>query len=87
MSYGSPKKVEWMGQVMSVQPRIRLTRSFDQRSHTYPLAHGAFETARDLYLSQGRKPEWDSVVVDIVSEHGRKYSFMPAFRRIAGLQK
>lgn len=35
MSFGSPQKMEWMGQVKSVQPRIRLTRSFDQRSHTY----------------------------------------------------
>ena len=28
-------KVEWSGTVRSVEPRIRLTRSFDQRSHTY----------------------------------------------------
>lgn len=28
-------KVEWQGDVISVQPRIRLTRSFDQRSHSY----------------------------------------------------
>lgn len=28
-------KTRWEGQVLSVQPRIRLTRSFDQRSHTY----------------------------------------------------
>ncbi|MFQ5599619.1 MAG: hypothetical protein ACE5G2_03605 [Candidatus Krumholzibacteriia bacterium] len=28
-------KVEWDGQLLSVQPRIRLTRSFDQRSHSY----------------------------------------------------
>jgi hypothetical protein len=28
-------KVEWTGTVTAVQPRIRLTRSFDQRSHTY----------------------------------------------------
>lgn len=53
----------------------------------YHLAHDAFETARDLYLGQGRKPEWDRIVVDVVSDHGRKYSFMPTFRRIAGLKK
>ena len=29
------EKVTWSGRVMSVQPRIRLTRSFDQRSHSY----------------------------------------------------
>lgn len=28
-------KVQWEGLVCSVQPRIRLTRSFDERSHTY----------------------------------------------------
>ncbi len=28
-------KLPWSGRIMSVQPRIRLTRSFDQRSHTY----------------------------------------------------
>jgi len=28
-------KLEWQGEVISVQPRIRLTRSFDQRSHSY----------------------------------------------------
>jgi hypothetical protein len=29
------QKVVWKGTITSVQPRIRLTRSFDQRSHTY----------------------------------------------------
>jgi hypothetical protein len=28
-------KLTWKGRVVSVQPRIRLTRSFDQLSHTY----------------------------------------------------
>ena len=28
-------KVEWQGEVLSVQPRIRLLRSFDERSHSY----------------------------------------------------
>jgi hypothetical protein len=28
-------KVDWGGVVLSVQPRTRLTRSFDQRSHSY----------------------------------------------------
>src|SRR3974390_2732634 len=28
-------KIAWSGRVIAVQPRIRLTRSFDQRSHTY----------------------------------------------------
>lgn len=29
------KKIRWRGSLISVQPRIRLTRSFDQRSHSY----------------------------------------------------
>ena len=28
-------KLRWSGKIISVQPRIRLLRSFDQRSHTY----------------------------------------------------
>jgi hypothetical protein len=28
-------KIAWSGMVIGVQPRIRLTRSFDQRSHSY----------------------------------------------------
>lgn len=28
-------KVSWSGKIISVQPRIRLTRSFDQRTHSY----------------------------------------------------
>ena len=29
------EKVTWSGRVVAVQPRIRLTRSFDERSHSY----------------------------------------------------
>ena len=29
------EKISWSGKLTSVQPRIRLGRSFDQRSHTY----------------------------------------------------
>ena len=31
----SGDKIAWQGGLLSVQPRIRLPRSFDQRSHTY----------------------------------------------------
>ena len=30
-----PGKLSWQGRLISVQPRIRLLRSFDQRSHSY----------------------------------------------------
>ncbi|MDZ7641438.1 MAG: hypothetical protein U5J62_05370 [Desulfurivibrio sp.] len=29
------EKVAWSGRIVSVQPRIRLMRSFDERSHSY----------------------------------------------------
>ena len=29
------EKIVWSGKVVSIQPRIRLTRSFDQRTHNY----------------------------------------------------
>ncbi len=32
---GGDSKIAWEGEVLSAQPRIRLTRSFDQRSHSY----------------------------------------------------
>jgi len=32
---GVRAKVLWNGKLISIQPRIRLTRSFDQRSHNY----------------------------------------------------
>ncbi|MFH1891883.1 MAG: hypothetical protein ABIK83_04290 [Candidatus Zixiibacteriota bacterium] len=40
MNHQNPKKaksdrVSWKGTLISVQPRIRLMRSFDERSHTY----------------------------------------------------
>jgi hypothetical protein len=28
-------KIEWSGRIVSLQPRIRLMRSFDERSHNY----------------------------------------------------
>lgn len=28
-------KLDWQGTVIGIQPRIRLTRSFDERYHTY----------------------------------------------------
>ena len=35
MRKGNREKVVWSGRVIAVQPRIRLTRSFDQRYHSY----------------------------------------------------
>ncbi len=32
---GPMPTISWQGTVLAVQPRIRLTRSFDERTHTY----------------------------------------------------
>ena len=32
---GGTAKISWSGEIISIQPRIRLTRSFDQRTHNY----------------------------------------------------
>ncbi|MGH8621453.1 MAG: hypothetical protein ACRET3_04875, partial [Burkholderiales bacterium] len=32
----SAAKLAWSGEVVAVQPRIQLLRSFDERSHAYP---------------------------------------------------
>ena len=32
---GTMDKIAWSGRIVSVQPRIRLTRSFDERYHGY----------------------------------------------------
>lgn len=34
MAGGSNRNEAWQGRVISIQPRIRLTRSFDERSHS-----------------------------------------------------
>ena len=36
MIAGMTTKLEWQGEVKAIQPRIRLLRSFDERSHSYP---------------------------------------------------
>ena len=35
MAVMNTKKIPWRGIVVGIQPRIRLTRSFDERQHTY----------------------------------------------------
>ena len=47
---GGDSKIAWEGEVLSVQPRIRLTRSFDQCSHGY-LERGHRRFAGSSYYS------------------------------------
>lgn len=54
-------KVDWQGEVVGVQPRVRLTRSFDQRSHSYLgyvlRVRGAFAgETRDFVVALGTCP-------------------------------
>jgi hypothetical protein len=56
---GADSKIAWEGEVLSVQPRIRLTRSFDQRSHSYLgyvlRIHGTLGgEAREFVVALGR---------------------------------
>jgi len=51
-------KLAWSGEVVAVQPRIRLMRSFDQRNHAYPgfalFLRGMLDgTARDFTVGIG----------------------------------
>jgi hypothetical protein len=52
------EKIPWQGVLISVQPRIRLSRSFDQRSHTclgYALRlHGGI-AAREFLVGVGER--------------------------------
>ena len=52
-------KIAWQGVLLSIQPRIRLTRSFDQRSHIYLgyalKVHGRVGTeAREFLVGVGQ---------------------------------
>ena len=38
--------IPWSGRLVSVQPRIRLTRSFDEFHHTYQGTRRVFTTCR-----------------------------------------
>lgn len=51
------KKISFDGRVLGVQPRIRLTRSFDQRSHSYlgyvVRLSGYVDDRREMFFSVG----------------------------------
>lgn len=54
-----PTKMEWQGRVTAIQPRIRLMRSFDQRSHSYlgyllRIQGRLGEEAREFVVAIGR---------------------------------
>jgi hypothetical protein len=52
------------------------------KSASYPTALGHLERVRDILLEDGRTSDWDAIVSDIRSRHGRKSRFMPGFERL-----
>lgn len=49
------EKIQWSGMIVSVQPRIRLLRSFDERQHAYLGYSLAVETEGDiLHIAIGK---------------------------------
>lgn len=67
-------KLSWQGQIISVQPRIRLLRSFDQRSHSYLgytlLIHGVIdghESEFSVGIGQAAQMKFAFRVGDVVS--------------------
>ena len=60
-------KLDWQGTVIGIQPRIRLTRSFDERYHTYRgyilRLQGRIDDQDGGFLigiGQGRRPNMNS---------------------------
>ena len=53
------------------------------KSEYYDAALANFEHARDCYAAAGRQSDWVGLVALVRREHGRKYSFMPGFERLA----
>jgi len=47
-------KLEWEGKIISVQPRIRLGRSFDERSHSYL----GYSLKMDGHINGDKKEFW-----------------------------
>ena len=54
-----------------------------KKSKYYEAALANLERARECYLAAGQAAQWEAVVAEVRREHGRKYSFMPGFERVA----
>jgi len=54
-----------------------------KKSKYYDAALADLKHARDCYLAADKQAEWEALVAEIRREHGRKYSFMPGFERVA----
>jgi len=54
-----------------------------KKSKYYDAALGNFERARDCYAAAEQQEVWEALVTEVRREHGRTYSFMPGFERVA----
>ncbi|MFC1653020.1 hypothetical protein ACFL3F_04805 [Planctomycetota bacterium] len=70
----NPNKLAWQGSIVSIQPRIRLLRSFDQRQHSYLgyvlCIQGAIGTKIKMFLigiGKGAQAKHEFRVGDVVS--------------------
>ncbi len=52
------------------------------KSPSYPTALGHLQRVREILLEHERTSDWDALVSDIRSRHGRKSRFMPGFDRL-----
>jgi hypothetical protein len=52
------------------------------KSKSYPTALGHLERVRNILLEEGMASDWNALVSDIRSKHGRKSRFMPGFERL-----
>jgi hypothetical protein len=72
------EKIDWQGRIVSVQPRIQLTRSFDERSHSY-LGYslilegviGGEQREFSVGIGKGAQSKHAFRVGDVVSGQGR----------------
>lgn len=60
-------KIDWQGRIVSVQPRILLTRSFDERSHSY--------LGYSLVLEGDAGGEWREVSVGVGKATQARHAF------------
>ena len=60
---------------------LRIVRA--KKSKYYDAALFHFERARRCYVAAGSQQRWEVLVNAVRREHGRKYTFMPGFERVA----
>lgn len=60
---------------------LRIVHAKKSRYYGEALSH--FELARRCYVAAGQQQQWEALASAVRREHGRKYTFMPGFERVA----